>query len=63
MLLTILNWLKDPLAGYKTYLAAAGLLLHGLWQMTQGNLDAGWTEVLAGLAAFGLRNAIDRPTE
>lgn len=55
-----LDWLKDPFPGFKTYFAAAGLVLHGLWQMTQGNLDIGWTEVLAGLAAFGLRNAVER---
>lgn len=59
----IKNWLKDPFPGFKTYVAAIGLVAHGVYQITQGNVDIGVTEVLAGLAAFGLRNAVDRPTE
>ena len=46
------------LNGYKTYLAAAGLLGLAIYQASQGDYPAAVQSVLAALAAAGLRNAI-----
>lgn len=45
-------------AGHRTHLAAAGLLLLGLSQVLQGDFDNGLQSVLLALTAFGLRQAI-----
>jgi hypothetical protein len=52
----------DILQGYKTYIAAVGLLALGVYQLTGGDLPTGIHSILAGLAAFGLRSALARPT-
>lgn len=44
--------------GYKTYIAAAGLLGLALYQLSQGQMEQAMQSLLAGLAAFGLRNAL-----
>jgi len=49
------NW---TLAGYRTYLAAAGLLGLALYQFSSGQFEPGVQSVLAAAAAFGLRKAI-----
>lgn len=46
--------------GYKTYLAAVGLLGLALWQFSQGEYPAAIQSFLAALAAFGLRHAIEK---
>lgn len=46
------------LSGWKTYLAAGGLLGLALWQLSQGDFEAASQSFLAALAAFGLRSAI-----
>lgn len=46
------------LNGYKTYLAAAGLLGLALHQFSQGQVEMAIQSLLAGLAAFGIRNAL-----
>lgn len=48
----------EILNGYKTYLAAAGLLGLALYQFSQGQLEQSVQSLLAGMAAFGLRNAL-----
>ena len=50
----------DILPGWKTYLAAAGLFGLAVYQFSQGDLGAAWQSLMAALAAFGLRTAIDR---
>jgi hypothetical protein len=46
------------LNGYKTYLAAAGLIGLSVYQLSQGQVEQAIQNLLAGLAAFGLRNAL-----
>lgn len=46
------------LDGYKTYIAAFGLLGLAVYQATQGQYDQALQSVLGALAAAGLRNAI-----
>lgn len=49
----------EMLNGYKTYLAAAGLLGLALYQFSQGSMDTALQSLMAALAAFGLRQAIN----
>ena len=44
--------------GYKTYIAAAGLLGLSLYQVSLNHYDQAAQTFLAALAAAGLRNAI-----
>jgi hypothetical protein len=46
------------LEGYKTYIAALGFLGLGIYQMTQGDMQAGIKSITNALMAFGLRQAI-----
>lgn len=50
----------DILAGWKTYIAAAGLLGLALYQATQQQYDQALQNFLAALAAFGIKKAIAR---
>jgi hypothetical protein len=50
----------DILAGWKTNLAAAGLLGLSLYQFSQADLAGAWQSLMAALAAFGLKMAIAR---
>lgn len=50
----------DVLPGWKTYLAAAGLLGLALYQFSEGNAAGAWQSIMAALAAFGLRQAVAR---
>ncbi len=45
-------------SGWRTYLAAAGLLGYALYQASTGDYAAAWQSLMAALAAFGLRQAI-----
>ena len=47
------------LDGYKTYLAGAGLIGLAVYQFSQGDYPAAWASLMAGLAAFGIRRAIN----
>lgn len=47
------------LEGYRTYLAAAGLLGLAVYQVTHGEIEPGIQSMLAALAAFGLRAALE----
>lgn len=52
------------LDGWKTYLAALGLVGLAVYQFSQGQVELALQSFMAALAAFGLRQAIDRnPTE
>lgn len=51
------------LDGWKTHLAALSLLALGIYQITQGQFEAGVQSVLGAAAAFGLRSAISKPVE
>lgn len=46
------------LEGYKTNLAALGLLGLALYQLSQGDLSSSVQSFFAALAAFGLRSAV-----
>jgi hypothetical protein len=46
------------LNGYKTYLAAAGLIGLSIYQFSQGQYETAFASFNAGLAALGLRHAI-----
>jgi subtilisin len=50
--------LQTRLSGYRTYIAAIGLLGLAVYQFTEGQVDAATQSLLAALAAFGLRSAI-----
>lgn len=50
----------DFLAGYKTYIAAAGLFGLGVYQLSQGQFDAAVHTIMLALAAYGGRQAISR---
>jgi hypothetical protein len=47
-----------PLSGWKTYLAAAGLVGLAIYQVSQGQVELAIQSFLAALAAVGLRSAI-----
>lgn len=46
------------LSGWKTYIAAFGLVALAAYQLTQGDVMGSIQSFLAALAAAGLRNAI-----
>lgn len=46
------------LNGYKTYIAAAGLMGLALYQFSQGQVEQAVQSFLGALAAFGIRNAL-----
>jgi hypothetical protein len=46
--------------GYKTYLAALGLFGLAVYQLSQGDYPAAVQNVLAALAATGLRHAVGK---
>lgn len=48
----------DVLSGYKTYIAAIGMVGLAFYQFSQGQIDAAFQSLFAGLAAFGLRSAV-----
>ena len=48
------------LDGYKTIVAAVGLVALGVYQLSQGQLELGFQSLMAGLAALGLRHAIEK---
>jgi uncharacterized membrane protein YjjP (DUF1212 family) len=47
------------LQGYRTYIAAAGLVGLAVYHLSQGEIQEAVQTALAALAAFGLRKAID----
>jgi hypothetical protein len=49
----------EMLNGYKTYLAAAGLLGLALYQFSEGHVDLAFQSLMGALVAFGLRQAIN----
>ena len=48
------------LTGFKTYIAAVGMIAQGVYLITEGQYMEGWALVNAGLAAFGFRAALDK---
>lgn len=48
------------LDGYKTYIAGVGLIGLALYQFSQGDYAKAAESALAGLAALGLRNAVEK---
>lgn len=51
-----------PFNGAKTYVAAIGLVGLGVYQISQSQLATGVQTILAGLAALGLRHALEKGT-
>lgn len=50
----------DIFSGYKTYIAAAGLVGLGIYQISQGDVQTGVASLMAGLAVFGIGKKIER---
>lgn len=50
-------------SGYRTYIAAIGLLGLAAYQFSQGDVPAAVQSFLAALAAFGLRSAFSKVEE
>jgi hypothetical protein len=48
----------NSLDGYKTYIAAVGLVGLAIYQATNGQYDQAIQSILAAAAAAGLRNAV-----
>jgi hypothetical protein len=48
------------LNGWKTYLAAAGLFGLAVYNFSQGDYPTAWTNLMAAIATFGVRNAMAR---
>ena len=48
------------LDGYKTVLAALGLIGLGVYQMSQGEMELGLQSLMAGVTALGLRHAVSK---
>jgi len=46
------------LAGYRTYIAAIGLLGLAVHQLTEGQVDKALESFFLALAAFGIRKAL-----
>lgn len=53
----------DFAKGFRTYIAAAGLLGLALYQFSEGQYEVAAQSFLAALAAFGLRKAIKTNTK
>ena len=51
------------LKGSKTYLAAAGFALLGLYYLLNGQMEKAGQSFLAALTAVGLRSAIGTPAQ
>ncbi len=47
-------------SGYKTYSAAIGLICLGIYELTQGNYDAGLARIGEGVGLLGLRHAVSK---
>lgn len=50
----------DVLPGFKTYIAALGLLGLGVYQLSQGDYPSAVQSIMGALAAFGIRTAVKR---
>ena len=46
------------LEGSKTNIAAIGLIALGIYELTQGQLEKGIQDVMAGIGLIGLRHAV-----
>lgn len=53
----------DMLKGYKTNLAAIGLLCLAFYEFSEGRIDMAMQSLMAALAAFGLRQAISNGSQ
>jgi hypothetical protein len=51
-----LDWLQ----GWKTYLAGAGLIGLGVYQISQGQIEQGIQSILAGFGLLAARRAVKR---
>ena len=54
-----MRWLNF-VNGYKTYLAAAGLVVLSIYQASTGNLEQASQTFLSATAAAGLRHAVSK---
>ena len=55
-----MDWLKNWLIGKKTYLAAGGLALLGIWLVMHGFEEIGMYSILTGAAFGGLGDKANR---
>lgn len=56
----IIGFFENFLAGYKTYIGAAGLLGMAVYNLSQGDYANALQNFSLALAAFGLRAAVAR---
>lgn len=47
-------------SGWKTYVAGIGLIGLGVYQISQGQYEAALQSIAAGIAALGLRHAVEK---
>ena len=48
------------LSGYKTYIAAVGSILTGVYLCIDGQYEKGIEAILAGIGLLGIRSALDK---
>lgn len=53
----------DFFAGYKTFIAALGLAGMACWQFSQGDYPGAWQSLMAALALYGVKMAINRQSK
>ena len=57
-MLALIKAILDLGTGYRTYLAALGLLGLSVYQLSEGQVQPAIQSFLAALAAFGIRQAV-----
>ena len=50
------------LDGYRTYIAAVGMIGLSVYSFAEGNFDLGMTQIMAALGALGLYEKVKAPT-
>ena len=57
-ILSLMNTLIELLNGKKAYIGAIGLMALGVYELTQGQLEKGLQDIMAGFGLLGLRHAV-----
>lgn len=58
-ILALIKKAQSFASGFKTVVAAVGMVALGVYLVTQGQYENGVSQIMLGLAAFGLRAAVD----
>lgn len=54
------RWIASSLSGYKTYMAAIGLVGLAAYQFSQEQYDQAWATLMLSGVAAGLRDALNK---